>query len=281
MRRNRTIHRFASLRLIKHEAFSAIERIPTEPVPLKSYCVPNAKASPTHQFGQNSYPRASHLDAVTLLEARVAVAIGGVDYRRILLGIEIAGRLLNDLDSSQPKRRILNQPSGTDAKIEKANQSSLFLAAGERCIFPCVAKLSECIEIHLNKKTVSLVGAPRDKLLFKDDLQFVEGRLGEVAGFGIGQVGGYGCDKGNPRISLLLGETRQFLKTRRIVCDASGSFPFSFNLFGSVPVAFRRAPANEPVEAQRSFYMDGTLAAPVGAIPTRAFRNALGGVATI
>ena len=192
MRGNRTIHRFASLCLIEHKAFSAIERILTEPVPFKRYCVPNAKACPTHQFGQGSDPVASHLDAVTLLEARVAVAIGGVDYRRILLGVEIAGRLLNDLDSSQLKRRILNQPSGADAEVEKANQPSLFLAAGERCIFPRVAKLPEPIEIHLNKKAISLVGAPRDKLLFKDDLQFVEGRLRKVSGFGIGRECGYG-----------------------------------------------------------------------------------------
>jgi hypothetical protein len=46
------------------------------------------------------------------------------------------------------------------------------------------------------------VGAPGDKLLFEDDFQFVERRLGKIAGFGIGEVRRYSGDNRDPGIRL-------------------------------------------------------------------------------
>jgi hypothetical protein len=167
MRRNGTIYRFARLCLIEHNAFSAIERILSQPIPLERYCISNAKARPTHQFGQGSDPGAAHLDAVTPLEACVAVAIGGVDYCRVLLWLEIAGRPLNDFNSSQPKRGILKYPSRAEAKIEEADQAGLLLAARQWRIFPGFPKLPERVEIHLNKKPVTLCGRTKKQTAFQ------------------------------------------------------------------------------------------------------------------
>src|SRR4030095_6107824 len=174
-----------SLRLVEHDTFSPIMGILTEPVALQRYCVPNAKAGPAHQFGQGSDPSTAQLDSITLLPARVAVVIRGVDYCRVLLWFEISGWLLNDFDSPQLNCGILNQTSGADAKVEETDQASLFLTARERGIFPSSAKLTQRIQVQLGEKVVSLVSTPREKLLFKDDLKFIKSRFGQIARLGV------------------------------------------------------------------------------------------------
>jgi hypothetical protein len=64
--------------------------------------------------------------------------------------------------------------------------------------------LTERVKIDLFQNSVALVGAPGDKLLFEDDFQFVERRLGKIAGFGIGEVRRYSGDNRDPGIRLWL-----------------------------------------------------------------------------
>lgn len=159
-----------------------------EAVALKENCVADAQAAPTHEKrkGAETGPGVLNRDVAA---ARIAVHTRRIENSLELIGREMVGRNLNDLDPSEAERRIFDQVAAAHTGPEEADHTALLLLFGERAVLPHAAEVEQGIEIDLIDILESLRLGPGEELLIEDGLKLVERGLGHVATDRILEVG--------------------------------------------------------------------------------------------
>ena len=179
MRRQRNVDRRSGLRLIEHQI------VTDEARPLKGDRIPDTQTTPSHQ--ERERPKASAVCG-PCLPAIFPVRIRCVNDLVEFLTREVVRWRLIHSDAAQAIRRVLSNPSSTNAEPEEAGEAFLLLLLGEGPVFPRGAVCLDRAQVEFTKEFVAFGFGPRQKLFAEDDVELVEGRLSQFAGLGVRQI---------------------------------------------------------------------------------------------